>query len=123
MTNKSEDQVVKPLREGEDSPRGNGFPHGYCMLGTARFSLNGHQLVVVRDLPLAAELDQNASDFSPRLRQAAGCVAVGGDTFTIFSLESGEGVDEGTAARQHPIDFLTQRELQYRDAGNAGKGQ
>lgn len=79
----------------------------------ARFSLAGHNLVVVHDSPLACEDGVGSGSLfaCPPLR-IAGCICIGGDTYTIFSLNSEKPEDPEAPPRPRPVDVLTHRELQ-----------
>ena len=90
--------------------------------GPVRFSLDGYDLVVVQDSQSLSDEGKNAArDLLGRLPRIAGCLSVGGDTYTIFTLEQVDTIDDGAEARQHPIDFLTQRELQIATLVMQGK--
>ncbi len=78
-----------------------------------RFSLGGHVLVVVQGSPTACENGGAAPPLLPcRPSRLAGCIAIGGDTYTIFSLEATDPEEPAAMSRPRSIHFLTQRELQ-----------
>jgi DNA-binding CsgD family transcriptional regulator len=75
------------------------------------FSLNGHELFIVQEPQSAPEESEGGTPRHVRgSLRIVGCLAVGGDTYTIFSPE--EGSSGTITPPQRPIDFLTQRELQ-----------
>ena len=79
--------------------------------GAVRFSMAGHEFVVIQDAPLRGENgSRNDASLSGRPLRVAGCLCISGETYTIFSLDAEKSEEPGAAARS--IDVLTQRELQ-----------
>jgi DNA-binding CsgD family transcriptional regulator len=78
-----------------------------------RFSLGAHTLVVVKGSATACDSVNGISSLAiSQPYRVAGCVAVGGEAYTIFSLEAKELEDAQATSDLWSIRLLSQRELQ-----------